>query len=284
MKRVFCIGNGESRKGFDLETLRPKGKIYGCNALYRDFTPDVLIGVDHGIMHEIYHSGYCKKNESYFRSWTKLPAMMYDQMVYAGISEEDKKELNQFDIMNTNERGDAEEFVMHGSNVSGLVNILKKDKSKFERHIDQKTVKISWISKEDNSHSIQDLMHDKKDLGWAAGPTSGLVACIKEKPDEVYLIGHDLNSKDNYLNNMYKGTSHYGLPEKAPIPSVNWVNQWYKLFDMNPNTKFYKVNELGFTKRQPCLIDNVNRRIKEWCLAKNIDYIDYQEIERKLQI
>ena len=28
-KRVFCIGNGESRKGFDLEKLRPHGKIYG---------------------------------------------------------------------------------------------------------------------------------------------------------------------------------------------------------------------------------------------------------------
>ena len=49
--RVFCIGNGESRKDFDLETLRPHGKIYGCNALYRDFTPDVIIAVDMGIMH-----------------------------------------------------------------------------------------------------------------------------------------------------------------------------------------------------------------------------------------
>jgi hypothetical protein len=45
-KRVFCIGNGESRKGFDLEKLRPHGKIYGCNALYRDFTPDHLSAVD----------------------------------------------------------------------------------------------------------------------------------------------------------------------------------------------------------------------------------------------
>ena len=51
MKRVFCIGNGESRKGFDLEKLRQHGKIYGCNAIYRDFLPDVLTAVDHGIMH-----------------------------------------------------------------------------------------------------------------------------------------------------------------------------------------------------------------------------------------
>ena len=66
MSKAFCIGNGESRKGFDLEILRPHGKIYGCNALYRDFTPDVLVAVDHGICHEIYNSGYCQKNEAWF--------------------------------------------------------------------------------------------------------------------------------------------------------------------------------------------------------------------------
>ena len=51
--KVFCIGNGESRKGFDLETLRTHGTIYGCNAIYRDFMPDVLTAVDHGIMHMV---------------------------------------------------------------------------------------------------------------------------------------------------------------------------------------------------------------------------------------
>ena len=40
MKRVFCIGNGESRRGVNLDLLRPYGKIYGCNALYRDYKPD----------------------------------------------------------------------------------------------------------------------------------------------------------------------------------------------------------------------------------------------------
>jgi hypothetical protein len=74
MKRVFCIGNGESRTGFDLETLRGHGKIYGCNAIYRDFMPDVLIGVDHGIMHEIYHAGVAQKIPCWFRDWTKVPA------------------------------------------------------------------------------------------------------------------------------------------------------------------------------------------------------------------
>jgi hypothetical protein len=53
MERAFVIGNGLSRVGFDLNTLRDKGTIYGCNALYRDFMPDVLIATDDKIREEI---------------------------------------------------------------------------------------------------------------------------------------------------------------------------------------------------------------------------------------
>ena len=57
MSKVFCIGNGESRKDFDLNVLKGKGKVYGCNAIYRDYPDliDVLTAVDNGIIHEIYH-------------------------------------------------------------------------------------------------------------------------------------------------------------------------------------------------------------------------------------
>ena len=56
-KVVFCIGNGQTRSSVDLIKLRPHGKIYGCNGLYRDFAPDVLCSVDGPMMHEIYQSG-----------------------------------------------------------------------------------------------------------------------------------------------------------------------------------------------------------------------------------
>ena len=36
MDTAFVIGNGESRKIFPIETLKGKGEIYGCNAIYRD--------------------------------------------------------------------------------------------------------------------------------------------------------------------------------------------------------------------------------------------------------
>ena len=37
MDTAFIIGNGESRKIFPIETLKGKGVIYGCNAIYRDY-------------------------------------------------------------------------------------------------------------------------------------------------------------------------------------------------------------------------------------------------------
>lgn len=54
----FCIGNGNGRKDFDLNKLKDKGVIIGCNALYRSFTPDYLTVVDTAMGKEISESGY----------------------------------------------------------------------------------------------------------------------------------------------------------------------------------------------------------------------------------
>lgn len=59
---VFLIGNGTSRKDFDLERLRGIGTIIGCNALYREFTPDLLIAIDAKMLREIKDAGYGEEN------------------------------------------------------------------------------------------------------------------------------------------------------------------------------------------------------------------------------
>lgn len=61
MMTAFIIGNGESRKDFDLEKLRPHGVIYGCNALYRDFEPDYLVAIDDKMIKEINESEFPKE-------------------------------------------------------------------------------------------------------------------------------------------------------------------------------------------------------------------------------
>jgi len=67
MTKAFVLGNGISRKPIDLTQLKQQGKIYGCNALYREFTPDVLVATDRPIAEEIQNSGYALKNCFYTR-------------------------------------------------------------------------------------------------------------------------------------------------------------------------------------------------------------------------
>ena len=43
---AYIIGNGPSRKNFNLDVLKDTGQSYGCNALYRDFMPDFIFSVD----------------------------------------------------------------------------------------------------------------------------------------------------------------------------------------------------------------------------------------------
>lgn len=67
MDRIFVLGNGRSRLGLNLDSLKTAGKVFGCNALYRDFSPDVLVATDPGISKEIELSGYPENNVFYTR-------------------------------------------------------------------------------------------------------------------------------------------------------------------------------------------------------------------------
>lgn len=65
MRRAFIIGNGPSRKKFDLKLLKHHGTIFGCNALYRDYPkfdiPDFLVAIDDIIIKEITSSKFPKE-------------------------------------------------------------------------------------------------------------------------------------------------------------------------------------------------------------------------------
>ena len=67
MTQAFVLGNGISRKKIDLNQLHSHGPIYGCNALYREFTPNVLVATDRPIATAIQESDYAKHNTFYTR-------------------------------------------------------------------------------------------------------------------------------------------------------------------------------------------------------------------------
>ena len=70
MSTAFVLGNGLSRSRIDLKFLKIKGTIYGCNALYREFFPDVLVATDRPIAEKIQESGYALANKFYTRKPT----------------------------------------------------------------------------------------------------------------------------------------------------------------------------------------------------------------------
>ena len=74
-KIAFVLGNGTSRSEINLHQLKEKGTVYGCNALYREFTPDYLVAVDTKMVLEINKAGYQRSNQV----WTN-PNRAYHQM------------------------------------------------------------------------------------------------------------------------------------------------------------------------------------------------------------
>ena len=276
-KTVFCIGNGESRAPIDLIKLRPHGKIYGCNGLYRDFTPDVLCSVDGPMMHEVYHSGYGDNNELWLRDWNPIPGMTYNTVVFANLTPKEIDVAKKNFKIYENKRENRQEFVFHGSSISGQVGIIRRmvGGEQIEKtQISHTGCYVSWVNPNDKVKSIKDLTG--RDRGWACGATSGFVALEQNKDlEELYLIGHDLKSYDHNINNMYKSTQNYGDAKNKAIPDVNWVSQWYTLMQEYPKVKFIKVNPKGIRGG-----DNINNVVKEWA-TKNIDYINFDELHKR---
>lgn len=69
-KTAVVIGNGISRLDFNLSELKKSNvkkriQTYGCNALYKDFTPDFLICTRPKIIKEVAQSDYSNTNVVY---------------------------------------------------------------------------------------------------------------------------------------------------------------------------------------------------------------------------
>jgi hypothetical protein len=67
MTAAFVLGNGVSRQSIDLTQLKTLGTVYGCNAIYREFVPDVLISTDTPISERIQAEGYSQQHVHYTR-------------------------------------------------------------------------------------------------------------------------------------------------------------------------------------------------------------------------
>ena len=60
---AFVLGNGESRKGIDINDLKGKGTVFACNGVYRTHQPHFLVAVDPKMILEIAETDYMLQNK-----------------------------------------------------------------------------------------------------------------------------------------------------------------------------------------------------------------------------
>ena len=213
-EKVFVLGNGPSRKNIDPSKL--DGTVIGCNACYRDFTPDVICAHDAGIISDIVNSGF--DGDCYFthNSWNLLPAEVYSTV------------RNGSEIETKRKAGDNN-FVY----ISGL-----------DKNVELPQRYIFWVS-EQMEHKIKNIGTEV--MGWSTGTSALHIACRDftcNDYEKVYLLGFDHN-KEHY-DNIYIDTEHYFSKDRKMGDEYNkWDEQILKVVKEHPALQFIWVNYLG---------------------------------------
>jgi hypothetical protein len=258
----FCFGNANSRKGLDLDKYKEHGTVVGCNAIYRDFTPDILVALDAQIAHEVYRSGYAHRGTSYLGYWTDIPTQVAEHLLE---SETGPVSISPGDL------GFTRDVVYHGG--EGVFTLESKVPG---------ITYITGITKPDDAHEIEPCIDKFK---YATGTRAIYLAC-ELGATEVYIIGHDLFSTDDKINNIYADTSCYKKSDaEMPRPDRsenddmhNWILQHKNTFDTFKDTKFYKVNP------NPIGTSPIDIVIPEWHNCNNLEYITQHELDKQFKI
>jgi len=92
---------------------------------------------------------------------------------------------------------------------------------------------------------------------WGSGPYAVLIAAIYEKEREVNLLGFDLYSSNDYINNIYKNTPNYDNETKRPVDPRYWIHQIGMVFECFPKIQFTIYQEPNWELPQAWNYPNV---------------------------
>jgi len=205
---IFVIGNGTSRKNVNLNILKQHGKIIGCNALYRDFTPDHLFTNDCEVLHEIISSQYTNTNETYILQGEIqfLPEELYHDIKMG------------FENLIENEKNDSIEFIVHGTENKTFLSWIPK------------TNKIKFTTWSDNNRM------------YNTGYNACRLACELYSNEEIYMIGFDIFGD---RNNLYDNTTGYYSPDTPHHEEQGWIYLFNQLPSIYPNINIRRVIDYG---------------------------------------
>jgi hypothetical protein len=269
MKHIV-LGNGESRKWFSDKQYEVDAITWGCYAIYRDVMVDNLVAVDYGMQQEIYESKYWRDIHCWFANWSVVPSTVADMMfmgydipesfIHKSAIKTDNCVVSGKDPMTLHERIEAAIQMHPDLDMNDLRMKMEKDVG----------VWITYVNEDDNINNI-DLP-----IGWSAGNTALHLACQQvnsyaglyiQRAKEIYILGFDLSSYDEPLNNIYKGTDNYLSSDAKGFNSTNWMNQMQTVFREFKDVQFSWVDAK-----------------KEFIQENNLRYLTKDEMCDKLRI
>jgi hypothetical protein len=114
-------------------------------------------------------------------------------------------------------------------------------------------VRPSWyqyfkkIKKNKNIRLVPDIPYEaryKQDdpIHWGSGCFAVLLAAVLGH-EKIKMVGFDLYSDNQFVNNIYKGTANYSASNKEPVDPTYWIYQISKLFDCYTDRQFEIHNQ-----------------------------------------
>ena len=80
---LYIIGNGPSRLDFDMEKLEAYGcEWWGCNGIYRDYTPDILFVHDIPVQHQAVVDGCFERGRVAVGDWNPMEIELYEDLKF----------------------------------------------------------------------------------------------------------------------------------------------------------------------------------------------------------
>lgn len=93
---------------------------------------------------------------------------------------------------------------------------------------------------------------------WGSGPYAVLIAAKYAKEGYVNLLGFDLHSKTETVNNIYKDTPNYDASNKRAVDPRYWIHQIGMVFQCHPRVNFKIYQEPGWQLPQAWNYTNVS--------------------------
>ena len=114
-----------------------------------------------------------------------------------------------------------------GANEHALVYTREDWANKYKEHKGTRTLPLLPYTGSDRWD---------KPLQWGSGPYAVLLGA--KLSQDVSLLGFDLHSNTNNVNNIYKGTPNYDAKDKRAVDPRYWIHQIGKVFEIYRKRNF----------------------------------------------